>query len=239
MHGHPRHVADAALTRAQARHQRLAMDALGDLERYTLRELADLREARAGSRANAIAEYELDAGSALRVAAMADPTRTAWTTIGADPSDAAARLAAAVAPLGDGPALVISARGYGRYGRDAHRLRVDALAAMHAIADRHGVTVGVAGDWLAAEGATGTDIDPVDLPARFAGAYLGHLDSRHAYATHYMNQQRWTEGLRRLGFPERYLDVRQLEHELFTQQVRDIPADLAGSRIAVFRRVEP
>jgi hypothetical protein len=74
---------DYALSTLQARHQRAAAAALGDLHRYALRELADRRAARDGRQPDA-AECDPHPGGALRVAPSADVTDTRWVHIGTD-----------------------------------------------------------------------------------------------------------------------------------------------------------
>ncbi len=81
---------DYPLSTNQAKHQRAAAEALGDLHRYTLRDLADRRAAMDGREQDAAAEYDEHPAGALRVAPMTDPTNTRWVAIG-DDLDAARR----------------------------------------------------------------------------------------------------------------------------------------------------
>jgi len=188
---------DFPLSGLQARHQRLATEALSDLTRPALLGLANLRDHREGLPDNVEAEYLPDMHGALRVAAPSDPTRTTWLHIGPDLAEATAQVRDSTgAP---DPPLIITARGYGRHGTNAHRLSLELLCAMHAIAAEHDVTTGLVGDWIDnAHGGDG-DASPATLPRRFRDTYLGRYPSRDAYAEQRMSEHGWTEVLRDTG----------------------------------------
>jgi hypothetical protein len=229
---------DYPLSTLQAKHQRAAAEALGDLHRHTVRDLADRRAAREGREADADAEYEPHPGGALRVAPLADMTDTRWVRIGAD-LDHAHRTVQAACGADAEQVLIVTAAGYGRYGSHRHRLSLDILCAMHQIADTHDVSPGAVGDWLEAEGATtATDVSPQQIVEQFAAAYIGPFRDEDDYTRHRMSQLGWTQALQAAGIPEDYLDLRAITRDWFTQLVRRIDSGTWG-RVEVFHRGQP
>ena len=229
---------DYPLSSRQAKHQRAAAEALGDLHRHTLRDLADRRAAREGREHDAAAEYEPHPGGALRVAPLADATDTRWVHIGAD-LDQARRTMQEACGVDVEQALIVTAAGYGRYGRDRHRIDLDLLCAMHQIADKHGVSLGAVGDWLDAEGATtASDVSPQQIVEQFAAAYIGPFRSEDDYTRHRMRQLGWTQALHAAGIPENYIDLRAITRDWFTQLVRRIDSG-SWERVEVFHRGQP
>ncbi len=75
---------DLPMSPIQAKHQRQAAAVLADLNRDTLRKLADERDQREGRPGTGEADSEHTMPDALRVAPTADPTRTRWVRVGAD-----------------------------------------------------------------------------------------------------------------------------------------------------------
>ena len=146
---------DYPLSPVQRRHQDAVAHALADLPRNTLRELADRRAKMDGRDDQARLESDPPAG-AIRVAAIDDPTVTAWITLDADPDTS--RTSIRQCGLDPNHLIVITAAGYGRYGRDRHRLDLPILYAMQQLADRNDMTAAVVGDWLAAEGAINANL---------------------------------------------------------------------------------
>lgn len=225
---------DYPLSRTQARHQALAAAALTDLPRHVLRQLADHRAALDGRRQDATAETELHPDGALRVAPAADPTNTRWIHIGADLHQARDTAARACHTDPD-QILIVTAAGYGQYGRTRHRLDLPMLAAMHQIADTHQVSLSAVGNWLYSEGATTADVDPANILAEFAASYLGPFDDRTAYTRHRMNDLGWTQALAAAGIPEKYLDTDAITRDWFDHDVRAVDSG-TWNRVEVFHR---
>src|SRR5439155_11505513 len=111
---------DMPLTANQAKHQRQAVQVLSDLDRGTLRDLADDRDRREGRPEVADAEYDAGDGM-LRVAPADDPTRTAWIPVDPDPAATRARAARALGLTADQDVIVISAWGFGQHCARVHR----------------------------------------------------------------------------------------------------------------------
>jgi hypothetical protein len=130
--------------------------------------------------------------------------------------------------------LIVTAAGYGTYGRDRHRLRLDVLCAMHQVAETHQVSLRTVGDWLDAEGAT-TDIDPQTIAEQFTIAYIGPFASELAYTKHRMGELGWTQALQAAAIPEDYLNTAAINRDWFAHQVRQIDSGVHG-RIEVFHR---
>lgn len=228
-----------------AKHQRQAVEALSNLHRWVLRELADARDIRENGGRNAAREHEGRIG-AIRVAPFDDPTNTTWVNVGDDYHATAAHAGRVVAALGKLPLRIISARGYGAYGQHAAHIDLRVLCAMHTITHAHPeaglVTIG---NWVAADPATtGRPADdpppyeavPADqLPAAFTAAYLGRYRSRRDYLQHRLRDNGWEHGLAALGIDPDCLDLNRLEHNLFTRQVYAVDAAPPGG-IAVFTR---
>ena len=237
-------LSDLPLSANQAKHQAAAAQVLRDLPRDILGALADQRARWERSDEDADVEtveagYLGQPGNALRVAPAGDPTDTRWVHIGAD-LDAAHRTLQeachADAGADPGQVLIVTAAGYGAYGRDRHSLDLPMLCAMHQVADTHHVTPGTVGDWLAAEGATGTDVHPQTLITDFAATYLGAYPDRAAYTQTRMAQLGWAQAITAAGIPQQHLDLGAMTRDWFRTEVRDVPAD---GHIEVFTRHRP
>ena len=224
---------DYPLSSLQTKHQQAAAQALGDLARHALRELADRRAAMDGHDQDALAEYEDHPGGALRVAPLADPTSTRWVRIGADLQEAY-RTVQRTCRAQPEQIVIVTAAGYGTYGRDRHRPRLDVLCAMHHIAEAHQVSLCTVGDWLDAEGAP-TDVQPQTIVQQFAIAYIGPFASDLAYTRHRMSELGWTQAVQAAGIPDGYLDIAAINRDWFGHQVRQIGSGVHG-RIEVFHR---
>jgi hypothetical protein len=237
---------DLPLSANQAKHQAAAAHVLRDLPRDILGALADQRARWERTDADADADVETveagylgQPGGALRVAPAEDPTDTCWVHIGADLDVAQRTLREAchTDPGADpGQVLIVTAAGYGAYGRDRHRLDLPMLCAMHQVADTHHVTPGTVGDWLAAEGATDTDVHPPTLITDFAATYLGAYPDRAAYTQTRMAELGWAQAITAAGIPEQYLDLGAMTRDWFRTEVRDVAAD---GHIEVFTRHRP
>src|SRR5262249_39631000 len=112
---------DYPLSTNQTKHQHAAAQALGDLHRHALRNLADRRAAMDGREQDAAAEHDAPPAGALRVAPLADPTNTRWVRISAD-LDEAYRTVRRACHTEPEQTLIVTASGYGRYGHNRHRL---------------------------------------------------------------------------------------------------------------------
>ncbi|MEU7874268.1 hypothetical protein [Dactylosporangium sp. NPDC049140] len=222
------------LTATQRRHQLAVADALHELPRHVLRDLADRRASMDGRDEQAHFEYDPPTAGAIRVAALAEPTVTHWADIDAD----LAAIRQRITDLGLDPdrLIVITAAGYGTYGRDRHRLNLPMLCAMHRIADRHDVTLTVVGDWLDAEGATtAADLDPDVAVTGFADAYVGAFGSERDFTAHRMRELGWTTALQQAGIPQHYLNDAAVTRGWFPSQFRGIWCS-TRHRTEVFRR---
>jgi len=229
-------VSDYPLSGLQHRHQQAAAAALADLTRHTLRELADRRAALDGRDRDARAEYDNHPDGALRIAPSHDPSNTRWVPIGADPHDAYRTVQQACHARPE-QVLIITAAGYGRYGRDRHRLCLDVLCTMHQIAQTHQVTLYTVGNWLDAEGATTNDITAHTIAAQFTAAYIGRFPNDRAYTTHRMAELGWTLALHDAGIPADYLDTAAITRDWFSHQVRQIDPG-THDHIEVFHRTQ-
>lgn len=223
---------DYPLSPTQRRHQGAVAHALADLPRQTLRYLADRRAKMDGRDEQADLENDPPAGS-VRVAAIDDPTVTAWVTIDADPHTS--RTSIRQCGLDPDHLIVITAAGYGRYGRDRHRLDLPILYAMQQLADRHDVTAAVVGEWLAAEGAINADLTPERILTEFSAAYIGPFASELDYTRHRMNELGWIAALAHAGIPGSYLDEAAVKRDWFRSRVRGI-SRATHDGIAVFHR---
>jgi hypothetical protein len=228
---------DYPLSAAQTRHRTLAAQALADLPRHTLRLLADHRAAMDDRPQDAAAEYQQHPDGALRIAPATDPTNTRWIHIGAN-LDQARAAAAHTCHTDPDQLLIITAAGYGQYGRDRHRLTLPMLCAIHEVADTHQVSLRTVGDWLHAEGATTGEVSPTDVLAQFTASYIGPFADRTAYTRHRMVDLGWTEALSTAGIPERYLDLDAITRDWFSHDVRAVDSG-TFDRIEVFGRQQP
>jgi hypothetical protein len=224
---------DYPLTALQRRHQGAVVDALSDLPRHILRELADRRSALDGRDEQAGGESDPPATGAIRVAAGEEPTVTDWITVDADLP--ITRETVRRAGLDPDQLIIITAPSYGRYGRERHRLDLPTLCAMRRVARDQTVSLQVVGDWLDAEGATAVDLDPQQIETGFAEAYLGPFDNERDYTHYHMAQLGWTTALRRAGIPEDYLNESAINRDFFAQQFRSIYCS-TQHRAEVFRR---
>jgi hypothetical protein len=232
-------------TGTAARHQKLAVDALCNLHRWVLRDLADARDIRDHNGSLAAVEHG-DAIGIIRVAPQNDPTRTTWVRVGADYHATAAYAGQVVYKLGPLPLRIISAKGYGAYGKQAAQLDLRVLCAAHTITDTHPeVGLVTIGNWLAAD-PSGTHRRPAqpplyeavpadELPALFTACYRGRYRTRRAYLEQHLRDNGWIHGLEKLGIDPNYLELTRLEHELFNRTVYAVDAAPPGG-IAVFTR---
>jgi len=226
---------DYPLSPVQRRHQAAVAHALGDLPRNTLRWLADRRANMDGRDKQARLEVNPPAG-AIQVAAVDDPTVTTWVTIDADPNTS--RMSIRQCGLDPDHLIVITAPGYGGYGRDRHRLDLPILYAMRQLADRHDVTAAVIGDWLAAEGATNADLTPEQIFTDFTAAYIGPFASELDYTRQHMIELGWIAALEHAGIPGSYLDEAAVKRDWFRSQVRGI-SRATHDGVEVFHRTVP
>jgi hypothetical protein len=222
---------DYPLSALQRRHQTAVVAVLSDLPRRTLVDLADRRAGMDGRDEQAAYETNPPNPQAIRVAPADDPTVTEWVTTGGDLADAHA----CVRAVGLDPqrSLILSAPGYGAYGRDRHRLDLPTLCAMNHLAIEHEVSTAVVGDWLDAEGVTRVELGPEQITAAFRSCYLGSYPSTYAYTHHRMAELGWKEALAQAGIPAEFLDLSKIEARWFTTEVRAIKA---RQGIAVFSR---
>ncbi|MDQ1250863.1 MAG: hypothetical protein QG597_5243 [Actinomycetota bacterium] len=231
---------DYPLTPLQTRHQKEATQALSDLNRYALADLADRAathniNGRAGRRPDDEPAEPLPGW--LRVAPTSDPTLSTWVEIHPDLETSRTAVARACGTTPD-QTLIIEACGYGAYGRDRHRHRLDVLCAMHQIAATHHVELQAIGDWLDVEGATTrNDLDPQTVIEQFTAAYLAPYPSQTDYTRARMRALGWTQALHAAGVPDQYLDTSAITRDWFNDQVRSITATTGTNRhIEIFTR---
>jgi hypothetical protein len=224
---------DYPLTSLQRRHQTAVAQALTDLPRHTLRQLADQRATMDGRDEQARFETHPPAATAIRVAPAGDPTVTEWVPLGPSLCDSRRDLQAA--GLDPDRALILSAPRFGRYGQRRHRLDLPTLCTMCRLAFTHNLPVAVLGDWLDKEGATTTDPGVQRLRAAFTESYLGSFPAELAYTEHRIAELGWTTALANAGIPIGYLDLAKINHCWFADEVRAVRID-PGGRIAVFSR---
>jgi hypothetical protein len=224
---------DYPLTPLQRRHQTAVAQALRDLPRHTLRQLADQRSTMDGRDEQARFETHPPAATAIRVAPAGDPTVTEWVPLGPSLFDSRRDLQAA--GLDPDRALILSAPRYGRYGQRRHRLDLPTLCTMCRLAITHDLPVAAVGDWLDKEGATTTDPGAEWLSAAFTESYLGLFSGQLAYTEHRIAELGWTTAMTGAGIPIGYLDLAKINRDWFADEVRAIRAD-PGGRIAVFSR---
>lgn len=227
---------DYPLTPVQARHQTAAAAALSDLRRHILTDLADRATRRSSNdvdgRPRPGEDREPPVGW-LRVAPTTDATHATWVDPGTEWT-AARRMLARVCHTAPDQVLILDARGYGAYGRNQHRHRLDVLCAMRQIAATHQVALHVVGDWLDTEGVTTTDdLDPAVVVEEFTATYLGAYPTRSAYTQQRMRELGWTQAVAAAGIPDHYLDTAAITRHWFTTQVREVTTD---GGIAVFTR---
>jgi hypothetical protein len=219
----------------QARHQRQAAAILADLDRDTLRKLADDRDHRDTPHRTDTDTRQTTPG-ALRVAPATDPTNTRWIRIGADLDTARSAVARAV---GGSPhdAVIVTAVGYGHHGDHTHRPNLAVLCAMHTVTAAHPVSLATVGNWIDDEQGLAGQADPHLLAAQFTDAYIGRFASHRHYVEHHMQQLGWTDLLRTNGL-EPYFEHHRFERHLFTHEVTAIDVDSwqPGHGIEVFGR---
>lgn len=229
---------DMPLSRNQAKHQRQAADALGDLDRHTLADLADARERRENRPSSSIWDHQELIG-ALRVATPIDPTRTTWVRVDGDTRHTHTEIARETGWDPD-DTLIITAVGYGRHGDHTRRLSLDVLCAINAIAAEHRVPLHVIGDWVDDPDGLGGKPEADTLHERFRNAHLGRFESRGHYTCHRMGDQGWTEVMRRTGIEE-FFDTSAYQHHLFTREVTGIDrrrSAMEEQGIDVFHRLD-
>ena len=204
---------------------------LGDLPRYVLADLGDRLAAGHGHDTTGT-----HPDGAPRVAPADDPTSTRWVSISADP----AATGVAIRDAGTNPdhMIIIEAVGYGRYGRQRHRLDLDVLCAIGQVAGTHQESRYAVGEWLAAERATHVDVRPADVVDDYPRAYLGAFPSELDHTLHRMAELGWTTALRRAGIPQDYLDVTAIRRDWSDRDVRHIDSGTPG-RIEVLRQAPP
>ena len=205
------------LTANQAKHQRQSAQVLSDLDRNTLRELADERDRREGRPEGADAEYDAGEGM-LRVAPADDPTRTALIPVDTDAQVTRARIRRALGLAADSEVIVISAWGFGQHCGRVHRLDLGLLCAIHAVAAAHGVDGTTVGNWIAHEDGLAGHVDPATLPALFRAAYLGRYPDRDAYIRTRLDERGLTKAIAELGLAA-YFDHRAYERDVFRYEV--------------------
>lgn len=225
---------EATLTRNQARHQQWATAALADLYRHALGQLADLRDARDGRDDDMDNGYRTDRVGSLRVANPAEPARAWWVPITGDLDESHRRVADAT---GTQAPIIITAHGYGQYGRDARHPQLDVLCAINRTAEAHDLPAGVVGDWLAAEGGLAGLLNADDIPAAFADAYIGRFAHQLSYTAYRLDELGWEKTLRELGAIE-FFDTHKFDRHLFTNEVRAVRDD-TGRGLVVCRRHRP
>jgi hypothetical protein len=213
------------------RHQQTVATALADLPRTTLVDMADRRARMDGRDQQTRYEYQPPSETAIRVAPADDLTVTDWVTV--DPDLAETRAHVRAAGLNPAAVVILSAPGYGGYGKHRHRLDLPTLSAIAGLADSHGLTVQVVGDWLHAEAATHVDPALDVIVAAFGQAYVGCFADTGDYVTHRMAELGWTKALADAGIPDVYLDRARITH---TWLDRDIHAIARPAGIAVFTR---
>ncbi|GIF01091.1 hypothetical protein [Paractinoplanes rishiriensis] len=223
--------ADGQFSAYQRAHQAKAVEALAQLTRRAVDQLARLRDHR--DRRSPGAEPDVRGpGTRVRVADPAEPTLTWWTSLGPDLTAARAHVASLIGTSRE--ALVVDARGYGAYASGAHPLPVPVLCAIEHLAAGHDLPAAVIGDWLYAEGAAHQQADPADILDAFTTSYLGRYPHRQAYASAELDRRGWTQALTNAGIPAHLFDLCRFTGILFDDEVRGIV--LPDSRVAVFRR---
>ncbi|TQS42744.1 hypothetical protein [Cryptosporangium phraense] len=235
---------DVVLDRLRTRHRALASEALTDLARPALAYVADLRDVRDG-RPQDVEDRTHRPGLA-RVAHPDLPARAWWISVGHDITGARER-SRAVAGTED--PLIISAHGFGRYGRQTHRLDLGRLCAINATATKHGaglstlarghdgerspeIDANVVGSWLAEEYKLDAAPDAELIEPLFTAALIGSFSSDYAYADYRLKQTGWETTLRQMNAQE-FFDMRHYVYCLFRRDVRAISAP---GGIVVLRR---
>ncbi|MGW3855796.1 hypothetical protein [Micromonospora arida] len=228
---------DLVLDGTPARHQRMAVQAMSDLARWVLVALAD---ARAESE-DAVVQSVMTEEGAVRIAPADDLTSSAAVLLDGDLTAARASIARVLPVKVAAEVVVLDAHGFGRYGRDSHRLPLPVLCAMRRIASTHQLPLAAVGDWLAASGGVDADVPADDLPAIFTAGFLGLFPHRSAYAERHLVDRGWATVLERLGMPRRYIDLEALQQDLFDNDVQAVATTDAtgGQAVAVFRRPVP
>jgi hypothetical protein len=227
-------VPEATLTRTQAKHQQWATAALADLYRHTLGQLANLRDARDGRDDDMDHGYRPDRVGSLRVANPDEPARAWWVPITGDLHESQRHV---VDATGTQTPIIITAHGYGQYGRDVRRPQLDVLCAINRTAVAHDLPTGVVGDWLAAEGGLAGLLNADDIAAAFADAYIGRFGHQLSYTAYRLDELGWETTLRELGAIE-FFDIHKFDRHLFTNEVRAIRDD-SGGGLVVCRRHRP
>ena len=227
---------DLPMSPIQAKHQRQAAAVLADLDRDTLRKLAEERDQREGRPGTGEADSEHTMPDALRVAPTADPTRTRWVRVGADLDAARTEVARVLGGSAD-DAVIVTADGYGHHGYHAHRLSLELVCAMQTVIAAHPVSLSTVGNWIDDPYGLAGHVDPQTLPRQFAACYIGRFGSHTSYLQHRMDQQGWTDLLRTSGM-QPYFDRRRYELHLFGHEVTAIDVDgwRPGLGIEVFHR---
>ena len=228
---------DMPLTANQAKHQRHAVQVLSDLDRGTLRDLADDRDRREGRPDNVDAEYDAGGGM-LRVAPAQDPTRTTWIPIDPDPQTTRVRMRRALELTADQDIIVITAWGFGQHCGRAHRLDLDLLCAIHTVATGHGVDATTVGNWIAHEDGLAGHVEVATLPTLFHTAYVGRYPDRDTYAHACLDERGVTKVITDLGI-EAYFDHAAHQRDVFRYEAIAIdPGDYhhRDRGIQVFRR---
>jgi hypothetical protein len=231
---------DMPLTTNQAKHQRQAAQVLSDLDRGALRDLADDRDRREGRPGNASAEHDAGGGM-LRVAPAHDPTRTTWIHVDPDPQTTRTRIRRALRLTTDQDPIIISAPGYGQHSARAHRIDLDLICAIHAVATAHRVDATTVGNWIAHEDGLAGHADPATLPALFRAAYVGRYPDRDTYARQRLDELGLGKAIAELGI-EPYFDHAAHERDLFRDEAIAIDSggyDRRDRGIQVFHRPPP
>ncbi|MEW2144216.1 hypothetical protein AB0869_15545 [Micromonospora vinacea] len=225
---------DLVLDGTPARHQRMAVQAMSDLARWVLVALADARPESEDTVVQSVMSQE----GAVRIAPADDLTSSAAVLLDGDLTAAQSSIAKVLPVNAAAEVVVLDAHGFGRYGRDSHRLPLPVLCAMRRIASTHQLPLAAVGDWLAASGGVDADVPAEDLPAIFTADFVGLFPHRSGYAEKHLVDRGWATGLERLGMPRRYIDLEALERDLFDNDVHAVATTDAtgGQAVAVVRR---
>ncbi|MGC5322769.1 hypothetical protein ACPXB5_29020 [Micromonospora arida] len=215
----------------------MAVQAMSNLARWVLVALADAR----AEIEDTVVQSVMSQEGAVRIAPADDLTSSAAVLLDGDLAAAQASIAKVLPVRAAAEMVVIDAHGFGRYGRDSHRLPLPVLCAMRRVASTHQLPLAAVGDWLAASGGVDADVPADDLPASFTADLVGLFSHRSDYAEKHLAERGWAAALERLGMPRRYIDLAALERDLFDNDVHAVATtDAAGGQaVAVFRRPVP
>ncbi|GAA2522664.1 hypothetical protein [Pilimelia columellifera] len=216
LRGHP--VAPAArLNKLQLRHQQQALTALSEVSDHVLVALADRRDAYE-QRTTVTPPSPLGGSRWVQVAAAGEPTRHWWTTVPADYGIAFDQVRSLV---GADEVRVIRSAGYGVGANVIHHPGLEFVCAVQAIAEATGSLPAVVGQWAILTGC----VDPATMQQQFAGAYVGRFDYEQDFTQHILQVRGWAKAMDEVGLPTKYLDLRQLTHDLLRTEFLAIGID--------------